>query len=46
MDVMTAGEAEINAIKFKMSVTSQMIEQNLKQSITIANVARTEAMFW
>lgn len=46
MDFQTATEDEVQAIKFKMGITSQMIEQNLKQSITLTNLAKSEAMFW
>lgn len=46
LDLKTATEDDIGMIKFKMAVTSQFIEQNLKQSISIANVAKIDAMFW
>ncbi|SDC28734.1 hypothetical protein [Acinetobacter boissieri] len=46
MDLKTATDDELQAIKFKMGITSQMIEQNLKQSITLSNLAKSEAMFW
>lgn len=46
LDLATASEDDIGMIKFKMAITSQMIEQNVKQSISIANVAKIDAMFW
>jgi len=41
-------EAEqiINNLKFKMGLISQIVDLNVKQSITLANIARSEAMFW
>ena len=46
LDLNDIGEKEAQSIKFKMAVTSQFIEQNLKQSITLANAAKTESLFW
>jgi len=41
-------EAEqiISNLKFKMGLISQIVDLNVKQSITLANIARSEAMFW
>ena len=33
-------------VKFKMGLISQIVELNVKQSITLANIARSEALFW
>ncbi|NNP70425.1 hypothetical protein [Acinetobacter sp. Ac_5812] len=46
LDLKTATEDDIGMIKFKMAVTSQFIEQNVKQSISVANIAKIDAMFW
>jgi hypothetical protein len=36
----------INGLKFKMGLISQIVELNVKQSITLANIAKSEALFW
>lgn len=46
LDLNNITEEQAQSIKFKMAVTSQFIEQNLKQSITLANTAKTEALYW
>lgn len=33
-------------VKFKMGLISQIVELNVKQSITLTNIARSEALFW
>ncbi|MCJ1520267.1 hypothetical protein ABTO02_19140 [Acinetobacter baumannii] len=39
-------EDELALVKFKMGLISQVVDLNVKQSISISNIARTEAMFW
>lgn len=39
-------ERIINNVKFKMGLISQIVELNVKQSITLTNIARSEALFW
>ncbi|MDC5583850.1 hypothetical protein NRA63_00800 [Acinetobacter baumannii] len=39
-------EEELALVKFKMGLISQVVDLNVKQSISISNIARTEAMFW
>jgi hypothetical protein len=39
-------EQIISNLKFKMGLISQIVDLNVKQSITLANIARSEAMFW
>ena len=36
----------IKNVKFKMGLISQIVELNVKQSITLTNIARSEALFW
>ncbi|MCH7335201.1 hypothetical protein [Acinetobacter sp. NIPH 2699] len=36
----------INGLKFKMGLISQIVDLNVKQSITLANIAKSEALFW
>lgn len=33
-------------VKFKMGLISQIVDLNVKQSITLTNIARSEALFW
>ncbi|VAX44334.1 Uncharacterised protein [Acinetobacter calcoaceticus] len=39
-------EDELALVKFKMGLISQVVDLNVKQSISISNIARTEALFW
>jgi len=39
-------ERIISNVKFKMGLISQIVELNVKQSITLTNIARSEALFW
>lgn len=39
-------EKKVSSIKFKMGLVSQVVELNLKQSITLSNVGRAEAIYW
>lgn len=39
-------EQKFKNVKFKMGLISQIVELNVKQSITLANIARSEALFW
>ncbi|EPJ9948319.1 hypothetical protein O8R01_002491 [Acinetobacter baumannii] len=39
-------EDELALVKFKMGLISQVVDLNVKQSISISSIARTEAMFW
>ncbi len=36
----------VNGLKFKMGLISQIVDLNVKQSITLANIAKSEALFW
>ena len=36
----------IKNVKFKIGLISQIVELNVKQSITLTNIARSEALFW
>lgn len=42
----TAAIKIINGLKFKMGLISQIVDLNVKQSITLANIAKSEALFW
>ncbi|WP_447500135.1 hypothetical protein [Acinetobacter oleivorans] len=39
-------EEQLALVKFKMGLICQVVDLNVKQSISISNIARTEAMFW
>jgi hypothetical protein len=39
-------ERIISNVKFKMGLISQIVDLNVKQSITLTNIARSEALFW
>lgn len=45
---MNAEEAEkaISELKFKVNLVNQIVELNVKQSITLANVGKMQATFW
>ncbi|MDH0032551.1 MULTISPECIES: hypothetical protein [unclassified Acinetobacter] len=36
----------VNGLKFKMGLISQIVDLNIKQSITLSNIAKSEALFW
>ncbi|HFG4556734.1 hypothetical protein ACSVHK_13355 [Acinetobacter nosocomialis] len=39
-------EEQLALVKFKMGLISQVVDLNVKQSISISNIAKTEALFW
>ncbi|EMP2005075.1 hypothetical protein RGZ85_001177 [Acinetobacter baumannii] len=39
-------EEQLALVKFKMGLICQVVDLNVKQSISISNIAKTEAMFW
>ncbi|HAV5545973.1 TPA: hypothetical protein JI330_RS08490 [Acinetobacter baumannii] len=39
-------DEQLALVKFKMGLICQVVDLNVKQSISISNIARTEAMFW
>ncbi|MFX7372446.1 hypothetical protein ABTJ00_10220 [Acinetobacter baumannii] len=39
-------EEQLVLVKFKMGLISQVVDLNVKQSISISNIAKTEALFW
>lgn len=39
-------ETILTGIKFKMGLISQIVDLNVKQSITLTNIAKSEALFW
>ncbi|WP_267528100.1 hypothetical protein [Acinetobacter nosocomialis] len=39
-------EEQLALVKFKMGLICQIVDLNVKQSISISNIAKTEAMFW
>lgn len=41
-----ATDLALNKIKFKMGLINQVVELNMKQSITLSNIAKAEAIFW
>lgn len=41
-----ATELALNKIKFKMGLINQVVELNMKQSITLSNIAKAESIFW
>jgi len=39
-------EEQLALVKFKMGLICQVVDLNVKQSISISNIAKTEALFW